>query len=209
MPIYKVLSVGETSSVGIWHCTEPLSELTSLLDPDEPTAKRLSSFSGMQRKIHFLATRLLLKELLGATSVEYLPTGKPFVPLTNTHISISHSHDFVAAMVSSSPFIGIDIQHIDPKIIKIRDRFVNDTEYAQIDKNDLEVLTIIWSIKESIYKIHGDRNVFFKEHITIPNLDERKSNRLQASLNHHLYHATYPISLDVFENYVLVYTCFD
>ncbi len=195
--------------VGIWHCVESEEELKSMITLDANDNTKVNSFVNEKKKRHFLSTRLLCKELINCKTIRYNSDGKPYCDPVNQYLSVSHSHDYVAVIASSSPFIGIDIQREEEKILRIRDRFVNDTEREQIDFNNVSELTLIWCVKESIYKIHGDRNVFFKEHICIENLPKPGESRFDVRLDHHLYNSVHRMERQHIENYILVYTVFE
>lgn len=209
MPVFKEKQIGTETILGVWKCDETANELLSLINLDKEDESRLDDFTNETRKIHFLAVRVLCQHLIGTAKIHYNQDGKPLKQIVNRHISISHSHEYVAVLISSSPYVGLDIQRMEDKILRIRDRFVNATEQAQIDFDNITQLTLIWCVKESIYKIHGDRNVFFKEHIVIKKMPLADTSRFQVALNHHLYQGIHRMEYEILENYVLVYTVFD
>jgi phosphopantetheinyl transferase len=209
VPLIKKESIEKETSLYVWKCVENIEELRSLVVIDEDDLVKLNNFGNPNRKIHFLIIRIICQQLTGSSKIHYNDEGKPFIASTNKHISISHSHDYVAVLLSANPNIGLDIQRKEEKIIRIRERFLNLQENQLIDPNNIEQLTILWCAKESIYKIHGDPTVFFKEHITIHSSSGFQSPHLTAELNHTLYSDIHHLKFEILENYVLVYTVFD
>ena len=53
------------------------------------------------------------------------------------------------------------------KILSVRDKFVNEFEIELIDTHSVNDLTILWSIKESIYKIYKKKGLNFKKNIIV------------------------------------------
>jgi phosphopantetheinyl transferase len=209
VPLIKKESLDKGTSLCVWKCGETIDQLRSLAAIDKDDLVKLNKFGNPNRKIHFLIVRIICKQMTGSSKIHYNDEGKPFITATNKHISISHSHDYVAVLLSVNSNIGLDIQRKEEKIIRIRERFLNLRENKMIDTNNIEHLTILWCAKESVYKIHGDPNVFFKEHITIQSTSGFQSPHLTAELNHTLYSDIHHLKFEILENYVLVYTVFE
>lgn len=208
VPLFTKKKISNETTLAIWKCSESLETLSSLVNIDDSDHAKLASFSNEKRKIHFLSTRILCGLIAPEAKIRYNAEGKPYLNSVNLHLSITHSHDFVAVLFSSSPFIGLDIQKKQDNIFRIKDRFVNEIEKNSFNYDDLDDLTLIWCAKESIYKIHGDRNVFFKEHMEVRRVDN-DSTRFDVKLNHHLYEGVHRIQVELIEDYTLVYTVFD
>ncbi len=70
-------------------------------------------------------------------------------------LSISHSHQYAVAMAANQA-CGVDIQHIGPQILKVRDRIATAEELALADSlliGSREAgLTLLWVIKEAVKK---------------------------------------------------------
>ena len=170
MPLHKSInfsrSVGTTTEILLWKITEPLSELSA-----EVTLNPISQlrFNRMQSELHqraFLSVRKLL-QLKGYTDfdLEYDQFGKPHLK-DGKHISISHSHEY-ATIIISDEITGIDIELQREKIIKIAPKFA-EKELEFLDKDNQEYirkLTVIWGVKESIFKIINEVGISFKDHI--------------------------------------------
>jgi phosphopantetheinyl transferase len=173
MPLHKKInfsrSVGTTIEILLWKITESLAELSVevILNP-----KNQERFNRMKSELHqraFLSVRKLL-QLKGYTDfdLEYDPFGKPHLK-DGKHISISHSHEF-ATLITSDEITGIDIELQRDKIIRIAPKFA-EKELEFLDEENQEEcirkLTVIWGVKESIFKIRNEAGISFKDHIHV------------------------------------------
>jgi phosphopantetheinyl transferase len=99
--------------------------------------------------------------------LDYDQFGKPHLK-DGKHISISHSHEF-ATVIFSDEITGIDIELQRDKIIRIADKFVEpEWEFLNKENQDyIRKLTVIWGVKESIFKIRNEAGISFKDHIHV------------------------------------------
>ena len=92
-------------------------------------------------------------------SVYYNFKGKPYPESRNYYFNLSHSGEFLAAVVSREE-IGVDIEERKPLKIDLSGRILNESErleYAGLPeerKNDY--LISVWTRKESIAKCLGE-----------------------------------------------------
>ena len=120
--------------------------------------------------------QLVNKMFEGNNEVLYEPSGRPYLygDSQNYFISISHSKNFVA-LASSHKRIGIDIEEINNRVLKIRPRFLNERELEMINSTDLEYNTIAWCIKEVLFKLSKNEGLDFKIDLLI--LEEIESRK--------------------------------
>ena len=114
-----------------------------------------------------MATRKLLALENPDYKITYDIDGKP---LLNSEfiISISHSHEIAAIVVSNKNIIGLDVQLKESKILNIQNKFLNEFEKINIGHDpSIDILTMIWTSKESIYKAIGLKGISFSENIKI------------------------------------------
>ncbi len=142
--------------IAIWDLQESLIELSNLYNKS-----KLPIFTNEKRKKEFLATRILLKEIIPNQSISYNIYGAPELD-NNQYISISHSHNLVALIVSERK-VGLDIEKISSKALSLSSKFISDITY-NISK---EKATLIWCAKEAIYKWYQKKNINFKNDIKI------------------------------------------
>ena len=168
MPLLKTINCNPTTEILLWKITESLAELSSEVTLNPKNQQR---FNGMKSELHqraFLSVRKLL-QLKGYTDfdLEYDQFGKPHLK-DGKKISISHSHEY-ATLIISDEITGIDIELQRDKIIRIADKFV-EPEWKFLDKENQECirkLTVIWGVKESIFKIRNEAGISFKDHIYV------------------------------------------
>ncbi len=168
MPLYKSISVNSQTTVKIWKIEESYSDLLQPLDLKPQSLERVL---GMKSELHqrgFLSVRHLLREF-GYTDQDlfYDENGKPHLK-DGKHISITHSFTSSGVIVSDKE-VGIDIEMQRDKIAIIAHKFV-DYEFNYLDKSAedyINKLTVIWGIKESLYKLFATPGMLFKEHFLV------------------------------------------
>ena len=168
MPLYKTLTPNSQTIVKIWKITESFEELMHPLTLNNNSLQRVS---GMKSDIHrrgFLSIRHLLRSL-GYTDKDlyYDDNGKPHLA-DGSFISITHSFNFSAIIVSKKP-VGIDIEKQRKKIQLIAKKFIGyEFEYLDTMHDDyVRNLTVIWCIKESLYKLYATPGLSFRQHTLV------------------------------------------
>jgi 4'-phosphopantetheinyl transferase len=169
MPLYKTIHFSSTTQILVWKITESFEQLNNEVQLNEKNCIRLDGMKSEMHQRGFLSVRKLL-QTAGYTdfNLYYDELGKPHLK-DDKYISITHSHNFSAIIVSDET-VGIDIELQRDKIIRIADKFV-DEEFVYLDKNDLDAyvkkLTVIWGAKEAIFKIRNEKGISFKDHIKV------------------------------------------
>ena len=143
----------------------PLEDLEEhcFLSPKEK--EYYSTFRSLQRKKEFLTVRILLQEKYDKSfQISYKESGQPFIKNNKElNISISHNKDWVVIAISKRQ-IGIDIEKVSKKILRIKEKFCSKKELENIDSNqETKHLSMLWSAKESAYKILQDKSIIFNE----------------------------------------------
>jgi 4'-phosphopantetheinyl transferase EntD len=168
MPVYKTLHPNSQTTVKIWKITESYHELLKPLTLKPESESRVL---GMKSELHqrgFLSVRHLLAEF-GYTDSDlfYDENGKPHLK-DGKHISITHSFTFSGVIISDSE-VGIDIEKQRDKIAIIAKKFVEyEFEYLKTtDPEYINKLTVIWGIKESLYKLFATPGMLFKAHFLV------------------------------------------
>jgi len=205
MPLFKTIHVNSITQILIWKVTESYAELLEQVLLNVRNRIRLD---GMKSEIHqraFLSVRKLLQET-GHTDLDlyYDEFGKPHLQ-GEKHISITHSHNFSAIIISDET-VGIDIELQRDKITRIADKFC-DSEFQFLDresKNYIEKLTVIWGAKEAIFKIRNEKGISFKDHIKV-NSFELESKQTIAELHFNNLVKDFTIHFEEIEGFTLVY----
>lgn len=168
MPVLKFFDK-EDYSVGIWEMTEKLQDLLSHYPVGETEMKEIEKFRGEKRRREYLTVRLLLMQMTGGKKrIAYEGSGKPFLPDSESHISISHSQALTVIILSSVP-AGIDTEVNSRDAEKIAPRFLSDRELIWTSEAQDPCLARIfcWSCKESVYKMMGIPGIQFRENILV------------------------------------------
>ncbi|MCD2257937.1 4'-phosphopantetheinyl transferase family protein [Psychroserpens luteolus] len=168
MPLYKTIQPNSQTTVKIWKITESYEDLFKPLDLKSNSLERVL---GMKSELHqrgFLSVRHLLRDF-GYTDQDlyYDDYGKPHLK-DGKHISITHSFIFSGVIISDNE-VGIDIEKQREKIAIIAKKFV-DYEFKYLSKDDdtyIKKLTVIWGIKESLYKLFATPGMLFREHFLV------------------------------------------
>ena len=203
MPLYKRILHKEQTQILIWHITESLELLSDGIDLNEDSLNRLSSMHSEIHQKGFLSVRQLLK-ILGYRDADlfYTKDGKPHLK-DGKRISITHSFEFSGIIVSDFA-VGIDIEKNREKIIKIAPKFLAD-EFNFVDvQNQIEFLTVIWGAKESLYKIHPDGGLRFKEHLPIEPF-KLEDGKTKGWIKKGKYYEKFCIFFEILQGYTMVY----
>ncbi len=169
MPVIDDLNLSPTTRVVTWEINESLHDLESKVILSEDSLKLLNQKKSEIHKKQFLAIRNIFKFLcFEDKDLKYDKSGKPIFS-KNKKLSISHSGNYAAVIISSHS-VGIDIEKINNKAIKIKDKFLDiELNYPQELNNQISL--VYWNIKESIYKAVGIAAIDFKKNILALPLD--------------------------------------
>ena len=164
MPIIRIIKPNDNTAVGIWKITETIGELSKLVTLSSKSRELLKKRKGSIHKLQFLSIRAILIELGYADDNLSYQDNVPTLD-DSKKISISHSNLFSCVIISDLK-AGIDVQEINHKINTIAKKFIGyETSYLDVD--DLKRMTIIWNIKESIYKIANIIGLDYKTHLLV------------------------------------------
>ena len=169
MPVIDDLNLSPKTKVVIWEINESLQDLKSKVVLSEDSLKLLNQKKSGIHKKQFLAIRNIFKFLcIDDKDLKYNKSGK-LIFSQNKTLSISHSGNY-AAVIFSDHSVGIDIEKISDKAMKIKHKFLHiELNYPQELNNQISL--VYWNIKESIYKAMGIMGVDFKKNILALPLD--------------------------------------
>ena len=143
--------------IAIWDMQESLEELMQ-----QSADISIPNFNNEKRKKEYLVSRLLLKDIAPKTKITYNEYGAPGLE-NGKHISISHSKNLVAIIFSKQK-VGLDIEKISEKPLRLSSKFISKDVHQNLTE---EKATLIWCVKEAIFKWHQKGNVDFKKDIKI------------------------------------------
>jgi phosphopantetheinyl transferase len=177
MPLHKEVIIKDAAVLYLWKITEDIEWFKGAVKLNLASQKRVNSMKSESHQKGFLAVRMLLQHLgYSDFDLEYDANGKPHLKDTKC-ISISHSHEFSAIAVSSNP-IGIDLEQMKEKTLKIASRFMDVSHLDNLSEAEkIKKATVIWGIKESVFKIKSKEGISFLNHIFENefNLEDKKT----------------------------------
>ena len=225
MPLYKIIKINETTTAYFWHITEDVTSLFRAVSLNESSRKRLDGMKSESHQKGFLAVRMLLQYLdFSDNDLTYDTDGKPHLqvkrqklkdkssesvthhpsPITQ-HISISHSHEFSCICISDE-VIGIDLELLKEKTLKIASRFMDVNHLQGLSIADqITKATVVWGIKESIFKIKSEKGISFPDHIFEDAFDI-KEGECTAELQFNSRIEKFYVQFHLIEGYVFVFS---
>ncbi len=185
MPLHSITPLPGGSRLGLWHLTEAVADLWPLLADAPAYASLLPARADGPRQAQWLAGRVLVQHLLAAAGQPLAPlrnddTGRPFLAggASQPAVSLSHSGAWVAALLAApGTALGIDVEVVRDKAQRIARKFLNEEEQAALaaDKlghgfgltSETEVYSLLWSAKETLYKLAGQRGIIFRDNLLL------------------------------------------
>ena len=224
MPLLKILALNDYTQLLVWKITETFDELFQSISLSAISLARVENMKAEGHQKGFLSVRRLLMQA-GYTDFDlyYDEFGKPHLgsqmldngsgmkthtdthhpsPITK-HISISHSHDF-AVIVLSDVNIGADLEILKDKTLTLAPRFMDVSHLENLNKEDeLIKATVVWGIKEAVFKLKNVIGISFKDHIFEDdfNLEDKKCN-VELRIDNRVEH--FDVIFDFIDNYVFV-----
>ncbi|TZF85672.1 4'-phosphopantetheinyl transferase superfamily protein (plasmid) [Pedobacter sp. BS3] len=200
----------EDTAFAVWKIEESAGQLYRELQLKAHEKAYLNGLNNGKRNLHWLSTRVLLRKMLNTS--EYIDCqvdehGKPFLANLPYQISLSHSYDYAAVMISrNNRPVGIDIELVKTKIQRIEKKFMSAAELEFIDpEHAIEHLYICWCAKEAIYKLYGKRTVSFLNHIHLEPFAYAVEGSFNASLQFNDVYKTFTVHFEKFHDYMIGY----
>ena len=205
MPLLKIIALNDYTQLLVWKITETFDELFNSVSLKDVSLARVENMKAEGHQKGFLSVRRLLMEA-GYTDFDlyYDEFGKPHLK-DGKHISISHSHDF-SVIVLSDVNIGADLEILKDKTLKLAPRFMDVSHLKNLNKEDeLIKATVVWGIKEAVFKLRNEIGISFKDHIFEDDfMIADKKCTVELRFNNKIEY--FDIVFDFIENYVFVCT---
>lgn len=203
MPLLKTIALNDYTQLLVWKITETFDELFSSIALKDISLARVESMKAESHQKGFLSVRRLLMDS-GYTDFDlyYDEFGKPHLK-DGKHISISHSNGF-SVIVLSDVNIGADLEILKEKTLLLAPRFMDIAHLKNLTKEEeLIKATVVWGIKESVFKIKNEIGISFKDHI-FENGFNLKDKKCTVELRFNNKIEVFDIVFDFIENYVFV-----
>ncbi|WP_027377560.1 4'-phosphopantetheinyl transferase family protein [Kaistella palustris] len=199
MPLYRDFS-DENAKILLWKYDEH-EDLNPAALLEEENHERVKGYHPVKLK-ELLLIRKILKSVLPGHKILYKER-VPYLFPNDFEISITHSFPFAALAISKNK-VGIDIEPFNPKIKRIRHKFVEESETAFIETDkEVAYLTVIWSLKESLYKIHHSNYWSLKKHYEVKPFRLDSPYQILCRVHDENVSDLYTARVEFFDNYVL------
>jgi 4'-phosphopantetheinyl transferase len=193
----------------LWKIEEKAEDLYSQLQLNDEEKAYLEKISNGKRHLHWLSTRVLLRKML--ITNEYIDCkvdehGKPYLVTLPYHISLSHSFDYAAVMISKKHPVGIDIEQIKDKVERIAHKFMLPQEMGFIkEEHKIQQLYACWCAKEAVYKCNGEKEVSFADDILLKPFHFENTGVINAHLHKDKKSIDYKVGYMQYEDYMIGY----
>ncbi len=217
MAFYKSVAIKPKTNLYLWKITEEFNTLFREVKLKDVSLARLESMKSESHQIGFMAVRMLLQHLgYNDFDLFYDEYGKPHLSKQargkrqearendgEIHISISHSNGFSGIIISDKN-VGLDIEQLKEKTLKIASRFMDVSHLENLSNPEkLKKATVIWGIKEVVFKIKNEVGISFPDHITETDfVFEDKKTTAQLNFNNKMEY--FETVFDSIEDYIYV-----
>ncbi len=173
----SLLLLRESSSfkLGVWKIEEEADFFSSSISYQ-------ASATHSTRNLQQLATRFLIQYLEPHFPIQNISlgeAGKPKLISNQFEFNLSHTVQMAAVVLSNKCPVGIDIEKITPRVLRIKNKFLHADEVQSLsglnEESLISTLTLYWSIKETVYKWWGKGGVDFAKDIIIEDKKEVNS----------------------------------
>ena len=199
--------VYDDCQLGIWEIEESYEEMYSKIRFFSGEKQKLEDYKSDNRKLEWLSVRRLLREMRGEpTQIVYNDSRKPFLYNAKMNISITHSRDLTAIMLSQNKKIGLDLEFMSHNIGKVAHKFLNDDEYIVDDKEKQRFhMYIHWCAKEALYKLCDKQDINFKRNLTIEPFEPDDCGEIYGWVDNKFWHDKFLMRYFTIKDHVLVY----
>jgi phosphopantetheinyl transferase len=174
------------AEVALWKADEPLDFFRKALVDQAFPVDPGDAIKHPEKALQWYASRYLLTVMF-PQAIQTYAHRKPQL-FNGPEISFSHSKTTVAVMLSQKAS-GIDIQWADPKLELIMPKFTTLNECGMVQgKDPIEVLALIWAVKEAVFKRYVTglpfKDIRIMRHDPIADLTKVRVRRGEKDVEH-------------------------
>jgi 4'-phosphopantetheinyl transferase superfamily len=166
---------------------------TYLTDLTTEEITKFYSIGHTAKQLEFAASRSLRTSIFGCKQIYYNEFGSPYIE-DQGFISLSHTHGLVALAHSKTFNVGLDVESIREKAKLLHPKFIHPSEKAHFDTEKTFDMSLLWSFKETLFKLADRKGVHFSADLII----RKEGDRFFGTI--HQY--------DVLHEYELIYQSF-
>ncbi len=159
-----------------WKIEESDSFFEERLQLSEEEKIFLQNIKAPNKRLQWLASRHLIRVLLKTDlfiDSNYKQRGKPELLSHKKEISISHTDDVCAVILSETKKVGIDIEPEYRDVTVIAHKYISVEEKQNREFTNEENL-FIWCAKEALFKLYAKGEVSFQKDLFV-RVDELKT----------------------------------
>ena len=199
-------------SIGIWHSTETFDDLLEIEALNSADFRKWEDFQSNKRKREWLTVRVLLRCLFPGSNlpqITYDQFGKPFLD-NKKGISISHTKEFVAILITNKTNAGIDLETLRDRISILSSKFSSDEELIHVPElHRIEYLHVLWGAKEVLFKLYGRGEMDFRAHLHVEPFQYNSNGVVQACVRKNGHNTNHQISYQLWNNMMLAFSIAD
>ena len=196
------------SRLGVWHITESEDELRKMTSVPTDELEEISYIRNESLRKQKLAVRALIDVMFeDKVYLSHHDNGKPYIENCATNISITHTENYVAVILSETEDVGIDIESLGRDFSAVEKKALSEDEIDDLDDDRRnEQLAIYWCAKEAIYKMQSQPDVDFAEQIEISRFRPKEDGELEATfIDKDGYEEDMDLEYMTFDGHVLVW----
>ena len=210
MPLVLNKNIYPDVKLAIWFINESHEELLNIIGNNYNEVNYHQRIQQANAR-HYLASRIILTQLFPDNTIVLSKNefNKPYLHLDSHpyHISITHSFDYAAVLVAPNSFLGIDLERIDPRIGRVKRKFLNQQEWDFAgEESQIAEQTLIWSAKETLYKLYGQKELDFKKNLFISPFIIQENGVLSTQINKDNIEVNIAVHYQKIDNYWITYT---
>ena len=197
MPLIQFIDK-QDFAIGIWRVEvhEYNADFTKILHPNYHANSE--TYKSIKRKTQIHATKLLFEQMLPGEELSLNNNSKPIIKNNSKHVSIAHTNNIIAMIIAKFP-CGIDIEKEDRDTTNIKHKYLNKSDFTTGDNHSNSLIN--WCAKEVLFKIKGDKSIYFNNHLTI----KKNGPSYTGYCNHPKYIFKSNIKIINFKDYCLAF----
>lgn len=165
----KIEKIDSSSALAVKIIEEQEMESMSFLSFREKLS--FANISHPEKKKEWATARIAIHDALQALQIPYPgffkdEHGKSQSMNGQGFVSLTHTPGYAGAIFHRENPVGIDMDLVREKILRVGFRFLDPSELDFLEKDPVH-FTMAWSAKESIFKCQGKRGVSFRENILL------------------------------------------
>ena len=154
----------EDYELAAWKIDEEPSYFVSRLQLNDEEKLFLQNIKAQNKRLQWLASRHLIRVLLKTDlfiDSNYKQHGKPELLSHKKEISISHTDDVCAVIMSENKKVGVDIEPEYRDVSVIAHKYISEAEKQnRVFTNEQNLF--IWCAKEALFKLYAKGEVSFQ-----------------------------------------------